>query len=214
MFSDIKNWYRGQLINTVIDALRKNGFSAHYAEDKERAKDLVLSLIPPNSSVGIGGSVTIRELQLPQILRERGFKVIEHWIKGLSREESWRVRREEIMADVFLSSVNAITLDGKLIAIDGAGNRVAALAFGPKKVIVVVGINKIVRNVEEGLWRSRNIAALMNAKRLGLSTPCVKEGICRKCSYPTSICRITLILEARPSFTDFHVVLVGEQLGF
>ncbi|MEM3137804.1 MAG: LUD domain-containing protein, partial [Thermofilaceae archaeon] len=111
-------------------------------------------------------------------------------------------------------SVNAVTMDGKLISIDGVGNRVAAMIFGPKRVIVVAGKNKLVRDVKEGLWRAKNIAAVMNCKRLKLKTPCVKLDRCLDCSSPERACNITVIVERKPSLTDFHVILVNEDLGF
>ncbi len=214
MFDEIRNLYWRNVLTRLMKTLSRRGFIPHYAEGAEEARKIILSLIPEGSTVGVAGSVTIRELGVVDLLRREGFKVVEHWIKGVSKEESRKLRLQELLADVFLSSVNAITLDGRLIAVDGAGNRVAALAFGPRKVIVAVGRNKIVRDLAEGLWRIKNVAAPMNALRLGLRTPCAESGTCCECVYPKTICRATLILEACPSYTEFHVVLVNRALGF
>lgn len=213
MYEDIVREFYAQRLNRVAEALRRNGFEAYVAADKKEAAELVLKLIPENSVVGIGGSVTIRQLGLVEALEKRGFKVVHHWVKA-SPEEVDELRRKELTADVFLSSSNAITLDGKLVNVDGVGNRVAAMIFGPRRVIVVAGRNKIVRDLEEAMRRARDIAAIMNWMRLGLDNPCLKTGCCIDCDSPTRGCRITVIIEKRPLRTDFHVILVNEDLGF
>lgn len=214
-FHEVRRWYREALASKVVEGLQKRGFKASYVESKAEAKDRVLELIPRGSvKIGVGGSVTIRELGLIEALSERGFQVVHHWVRGLSREESYRVRMEEVNSDVFLTSVNAVTVEGELILVDGVGNRVAAAAFGPRIVIAVVGFNKIVPDLKYGMWRVRNVAMPMNARRLGLATPCASLGYCVDCETSVRGCRVTLILDRRPSMTDYHVVLVGEELGF
>lgn len=210
---EARRWYYRVLLERAAEALRRNGFSAYVASSAEEARSLVLSLVPPGSTVGVGGSVTVRELGLIEELERRGFRVVHHWVQA-PPEEIYRLRRAELVSDVFLCSANAVTLDGKLVSVDGTGNRVAAMAFGPRRVIVVAGRNKVVRNVEEGLWRARNVAAPMNCRRLGLKTPCAQLGYCVDCDSPDRACRAVLILERRPSGSDFHVVLVDEELGY
>jgi len=117
-------------------------------------------------------------------------------------------------SDVFLSSTNALTVDGIIVNTDGVGNRVAGMIFGPRRVILVVGINKIVKDIDDAIWRIKNVATPMNAYRLGLNTPCAKLGYCMNCTSNVSICRVTTIIEYKPSRTDFTVVLVGEELGY
>lgn len=213
MYREIREWFWRMRLEQAAEALRANGFSAHVALDGEEARRIVLSLIPEGSTVGVGGSVTIRELGLIEELERRGHRVIHHWVEA-PPEEVDRLRRLELTADVFLCSANAVTLDGKLVNVDGVGNRVAAMIFGPRRVVVVAGRNKLVRDVEEGLWRAKNVAAIMNWRRLGLDNPCVRLGRCVDCDAPARGCSVVVILEKKPLRTDFHVVLVNEELGF
>jgi len=135
-------------------------------------------MTPKGAKVGVGGSVTIREIGLVKALVERGNPMADHWRSDLSREELKEVRRSQPTSEVFLSSSNAVTMDGKLLNADGTGNRVAAMIFGPRKVIIVAGVNKIVKDVDEGLRRIRNVASPMNANHLGYKSPCGLTGIC------------------------------------
>ncbi len=214
MEREITEWYVEQISKHVVEALKKNGFNAYFVKSGKEAVNKVLELIPKNAKVGIGGSATIRELKIPDILAEKGCEVIRHDVPGLSPEEQFQIRRRELLADVFLASANAITLDGKIVSMDGTGNRVAAMAFGPKMVILVAGVNKVVKDLEDAIWRIKNVAAPMNAKRLKRNVPCVKDGMCKDCNTPDRICNILLVLEKRPSLTEYHVILVGEELGF
>ncbi|MBC7321319.1 lactate utilization protein [bacterium] len=209
-----KKWYRELLIERVVENLKKRGFDAFWSSTKEEAKNRLLEIIPQNAKVGIGGSVTIRELGIIEELENRGNTVIHHWKTGLTPEEDFQIRSDELTADIFLSSTNALTVDGIIVNTDGVGNRVAGMIFGPKHVILVVGINKIVKDIDDAIWRIKNVATPMNAHRLSLNTPCAKLGYCMNCSSNVSICRVTSIIEYRPSRTEFTVVLVNEELGY
>lgn len=209
-----KKWYTELLLERVTENLKKRGFGAFWCNTIEEARNRLLGIIPRNAKVGIGGSVTIRELGIIEELEVRGNLVIHHWKAGFTPDEDFQIRREELTADVFLSSTNAITIDGVMVNTDGIGNRVAGMIFGPKHVILVIGINKIVKDIEDALWRIKNVATPMNAHRLGLNTPCAKAGYCMNCSGNISICRVTTIIEYKPSKTDFTVVLVNEKLGY
>jgi L-lactate utilization protein LutB len=209
-----REWYKKLLLERVVENLKSRGFSAFWFRTKSEAKDKVLQLIPAGVKVGIGGSISIRELELIEDLNTRGNTVVQHWKTELDPEMDFQTRREELTTDVFLASSNAITVDGILVNIDGVGNRVAGMIFGPKSVILVAGINKIVRDTGEAIWRIRNIATPMNAHRLGLKTPCAKVGYCANCTGDTNICRITTMIERKPTKTDFTVILVGEELGY
>ncbi|MCS7108708.1 MAG: lactate utilization protein [Sulfolobales archaeon] len=213
MFEDIKNKLHELRINAAAKALESNGFKTYVSLSRAEAKEIVMKLIPEGSVVGVGGSATIRELNIVEELERRGIKVIHHWVK-VSPEESLEIRRKALTSDVYLSSSNAVTLDGKLINIDASGNRVAALMFGPKKVIIVVGRNKLTRNLEEGLLRARNIAGVANAIRLNYKTPCTTLGYCVECKNAEKPCNVVVIMERKPSNTDVHVVLVNDDLGF
>lgn len=198
----------------AAEALTKNGFTAHCVDTKEEACRLLLSLIPPEAKVGVGGSVTIREIGIMEELAKRGQTVIHHWVPGAAPEELRRFRTEELTADVFLASTNALTLNGELVNVDAVGNRVAAMIYGPRQVIIVAGVNKLVKDVTEGLARARNVAAPLNNLRFQHQTPCAQLGQCANCHHPERICKVTVIMEKCPSLTPITVILVGEELGY
>jgi len=211
-----KDWYSEKIIQTTLDNLKKNGFTTLYASTKEEATKKLLDLIPKEAKVGLGGSVTLREIGLVKALYERGSVLADHWRPGISKEESKQTRLNQLTSDVFLTSSNAITMDGKLLNIDGTGNRVGSMIFGPRRVIIVAGANKIVKDLDEALKRVRNVATPMNANRLKHKSPCALTGVCaeEQCETPERLCHIITILERRPSETDTTVLLVGERLGY
>lgn len=213
--NEFQSWHNDAMGAKAVEALNKNNFNAVYVKTRQEAIDHVLSLIDPGATIGVGGSWTITvELGISALLEDRGHTVYNHNKPDLSPEESLDLRRKELTSDVFLSGTNALTLDGKLVNVDGAGNRVAAMIFGPKKVIVVTGVNKIVRDVAEAERRIELCAAPINNKRLSRPNPCTKSGVCMDCQGPTRICNVTTILRKRPLAVEFHVVVVGEELGF
>lgn len=211
---DFKNWLDEKQLKRTAELLKERGFEVFLVHNKDEAKSILLKLIPEDATVGVGGSITIREIGIIEELEKRGNRVIHHWKEGLSPEEDFNVRRQELLSDVFLSSVNALTFSGELVNMESIGNRVAAQIFGPKKVITVIGKNKLVVNLETAIWRIKNVVTPLNAKRLKLELPCVEEGYCIDCNHPKKICRITTILEAPPAKTPFYIVLVNEELGF
>lgn len=210
------DWFIEDKTKRTVEALKKNGFDSFHVPTKTAALERLLQLIPEGSKVGIAGSMTIRQIGLDDALRNRGDQVDDIWAKKYKMEEHLAIRKRHFDADVFLTSSNAITEDGKLINIDGLGNRVAAMVFGPKKVIIVAGINKIVKTVDDGIRRVRDISAPMNVKRLGGRTPCTEKGCCdlNECQPPDRHCHILTIIEKKPMKTDTTVVLVGENLGY
>lgn len=212
--SKFVQWHNDTFGEKVVKALEKNNFQAYYAASRAAAVERILSLIPPEATIGVGGSFTVKELGIPEYLENHGHEVYDHNKPGLSMEESMALRRKELLCDVFLSSSNAVTLDGQLVNVDGSGNRVAAMSFGPKKVIVVVGVNKIVTDLEAAKERITHYAAPINNKRLERPNPCTITGVCMNCQGSTRICNMTSILHKRPPAIDFHVVVVGEALGF
>lgn len=207
-------WNRMIRLELAGKALEKHGFTVILAADKAEAIAKVLELVPERASVGVGGSVTIRELGLIPTLEAGGHRVIQHWKPGLGKEEDLAIRKEEVGADVFLASSNAVTMTGELINIDGQGNRVASQVFGPGKIILIAGVNKLAKDVTEGIWRARNIACSANTRRLGLKSPCGVAGYCNDCNSPDRSCRVLVIMERRPSRSDVTVVLVNEDLGY
>lgn len=213
--NDFKAWHNDTLGAKAVEALAKNNFQASYVKTRKEAIDKVLSLVPADAAVGIGGSwTTAADLGLPAILEGRGNTLYNHGKPGLSPEEAVAIRRQQLTCDVFLTGTNAITLDGKLVNVDGTGNRVAAMIFGPKKVIIVAGVNKIVRDVDEAERRIELYAAPINNKRLGKTNPCTTTGMCMDCQSPGRICNVTTIIRKRLPFTETHVIIVGEELGF
>ena len=211
--SDFDRFYE-ERAGRVVSALKKNLFEALYTPTPEQAVEEILKRIPEGSTVGVGGSVTVRELGLVELLKTRGHTVFDHWQPGLDPGEVDNIRRRQLTSDVFLSSSNAVTVDGHLVNIDGSGNRVASMTFGPRKVIVVVGINKITRDYQSAMNRIKNEAAPLNFCRLNLPTPCAKTTLCSDCSPPARFCRVTAVTEVRPSgIPEFVVIIVGKSIG-
>jgi len=203
------------MIQKVIESLKRNEMEAFYFSTAAEAGKEVLKRIPQKASVGIGGSITIREIGLLEALRKRGNEVYDHWKEGLSKEERQAVGKKQQRADFFLTSTNALTMDGKLINVDATGNRVTSMIFGPEKVIVVAGTNKIVKNLTEGLGRLKKVAAPKNCQRRKDPTPCAEDLICRDCDLPGRLCRVTTIIERKPwGINEFIVILVGEEMGY
>lgn len=211
--SEFTGWHNQTIGAKVVEALQKNNFTASYVNTKQEALDKLAALIPLEAAVGIGGSWTIKEIGIDTLLEERGNTVYNHNKPGLSPEESMALRRKEMTCDVFLTGTNALTLKGELVNVDGAGNRVAAMIFGPKKVIVVTGINKVVTNVEAAMDRIELIAAPINNKRLNRPNPCTVTGQCMDCQGPTRICNVTTVIRKKTA-TDIEVIIIGEELGF
>ena len=203
-----------QIIQETLSNLKKHGMEALYFSTRAEAKNEILKRIPPQATVGVGGSVTLREIGLLDDLAKRGHEVFDHWKEGLSKEERFEMGRKQQKADIFLTSTNALTLDGKLINVDATGNRVTSMIFGPPNVIVLAGVNKIVTDLSEGLDRIKKVVAPRNCQRRKDSTPCALDLVCHDCQSPGRLCRITTIIERKPFDTELTVILVGEELGF
>ncbi len=203
-----------QRIQTTIEALKHNEFIAFFYPHPEEARDFIVDAIHPNSVVGVGGSETVRVLGIIPLLKHKGVEVLDHWDTRLSFEEVVHLRKRQLTCDVFLASVNAVTERGELVSRDGIGNRICAMTFGPRKVILIVGVQKIVKDLHEAFRRIREVAAPRRATSLGLSLPCTQARGCVDCSHPDRICRATTVLHRRPSLTDITVVIVGKALGY
>ena len=203
-----------ETIKKTIESLRAHAFPVEYVAGRKEAVELVLQYISADAAVGVGGSLTIRDLGLIEALTKRGNTVYDHSAEGLAPQEALATRIKQMTCDCFLCSVNAIARTGELVSIDGVGNRINAMNFGPKKVIIVAGINKIAEDLPRAIERVRNVAAPQNARRLGLALPCAKTGRCEDCNSPQRICRSILIMERRPLLTDITIVLVNEELGY
>lgn len=214
-FVDEMNTWHGQTLGLkAVEALRKNLFEADFFTDREDAANAICEMILPGMEVAFGGSQTAKQLNLQQLVTAKGATVLDHHAAGFSDTEKIEVMRRQQVCDVFICSSNAISLQGELFNIDGHGNRVAAMSFGPRRVIVVAGVNKLVVDEEAAWQRIRTIAAPVNFKRLNRPNPCVKSGVCMNCNLPTRGCNIYVATRKRPSLTDFSVFIVNESLGF
>lgn len=212
--NEIEQWHSKTLGTAACEALKKNGFEALFLETGKEAAEWIRNLITPGMTVGTGGSVTLQELNIQKIVAEAGADVLFHSRKELSPEEKMEIMRAQLTCDLFLSSTNAVTLAGELYNIDSNGNRVAALTFGPKKTVVVVGWNKIVKTMKDAEARLELLASPPNNKRLGTGTPCATTGYCVDCQSENRICRVYTVLRRKPAKSDFTVLIVGERLGY
>lgn len=197
----------------VVAALRRNNFSVHIAKDRKEALRIALSLVPEGATVGLGGSMTVREIGLLDALRKGNYHLHDQYEDGITLEENMRRRRRGVVSEVFITGTNAITEQGWLVYVDGIGNRISGVVFGAEKVVVIAGRNKIVKDVDSAWERVREIAP-KNAKRFGAPTPCTKDGVCHDCDHPRRICNIYLVYRRVWSPQRVHVVLVDEDLGY
>jgi LUD domain len=211
-FDEVRRSYYENRCETAVKALDKRWFDARWFSTTERAVEAVLETIPPGSRIGAGGSVTLWESGLMDALADRGDDLVYHR-PDMEFDRSMGVRREAIACPYFLCSSNAVTMEGELVNMDGMGNRVAGMIFGPQTVIVVAGVNKLVADRDAAFTRIREVAAPANATRLRMDLPCVKKGRCVDCREPANICRVTSVISLKPILTDVKVFLVAEPLG-
>ncbi len=213
------------LINNVAENLKKNNMEAFVVDKKEGILPLLKNLLSDGASVGVGGSVTLNEIGVIPFLREGNYEFFDRYAEGLSRPEAVEVMRQALLADAFITSSNAVTEKGELYNVDGNGNRVAALCFGPKKVIVIVGANKIVKDLKAAEERVKKIAAPKNCTRLGLETPCYKMGecvsmkienreMCDGCAIDGRICSTYVLSGFQRNKDRIKVILCKENLGY
>jgi len=200
----------------VIRNLKKRGMDGIFCETSARAVEETCGMIPAGSLVGLGGSETIIEANLLDALRRMDIRLLDRYKEGIGKGEVDEMRRQGMAADVYICSSNAITADGRLVNMDGTGNRVAAMIFGPKKVIVMAGMNKVAPDLDSAIARVRNIAAPANSLRVNVETPCSKTGFCQDphCHPPQRICCQLVITEASMTPGRVTVVLIGETLGY
>lgn len=197
----------------VVKSLKQRHFDAYYYTTPEETIEKILELIPKEDVVSWGGSQTLSELNIQETLREKGYEVIDRDL-AKTPEERMDLMRKALLCDTYLTSSNAISEDGQLFNIDGNGNRVAAMCFGPKSVIVIAGMNKIVKSAEDAYTRARTIAAPANVQRFdGCKTPCYINGDCSDCKSPESICAYMVATRISRPANKIKVILVGEDLG-
>lgn len=200
------------LLSTTLAALKSRGFTVHHAATKAEAASLVQGMIAPGASVGIGGSITIQELNIVEGLLADGHPVHWHWLK---LETPAQAHAHAAAADVYLTSANAITDGGLIVNIDRTGNRVGAMIWGPKQVVIVAGANKLVQGgIPQAIVRIKSVACPLNARRLGLDTPCAREGHCQAAVCTNSMCSVTSVLEGPVASHPITVILVDEEAGY
>ncbi|MHA1661186.1 MAG: lactate utilization protein [Promethearchaeota archaeon] len=212
--SEFVNWHNETMMKKAQQALEAHDFLVELCEDGNDAREKALKQLDKESSIGIGGSMTVHEIGLFEHLKDNGYNLINPYVPDLTREQVFELRRKTLMSDFFLAGCNAITTEGEIVNIDGYGNRVSAIIFGPRKVFLFAGMNKIVLDRQQALDRIFDIAAPINAKRLGKKTPCAATGICSYCDSPERICK-HLTVNMRQNIPDrIKIFLIQEDLGF
>lgn len=212
---ELNFWKYEQKCLKTIEALKKNAFSAQYFSNRNDAIAYIKSQISNVKTIGIGGSMTVAQLGLQDIFTGLGKEVYNHNLPGLTPAEKIEIMKKAILTDIYFCGANAITITGEIINIDATGNRVGTMLFGPKKVIVIAGKNKIIEgDINTAIKRIKDWASPSNARRLNFRTPCADSGFCSDCNSPDRICRIITIIERKPRLTDFEVILINEDLGF
>ncbi|OGP62573.1 MAG: hypothetical protein A2170_09080 [Deltaproteobacteria bacterium RBG_13_53_10] len=210
--AEAKRWHFETKIEETLKAIHQNNMEGIYAKDREEALNEILKRIPPNATVSHGGSHTLQEVGINEILMKGEYHYLRREI-ATNEEQEHDIQIKGFSSDVYLTSVNAITTAGELIALDGFGNRVACLLFGPRKVLVVAGKNKIVDTLDDGIRRIKEYVAPIHAKRRGWDLPCTKTGTCVDCRDPRRICNKLAVLQYERNRGRTTVILVGEDLG-
>ncbi len=201
-------------IDKTLESLDKHGFNALFCASRQEAVDFIVQAAQTCTSIGIAGTHTVRMLGVIPLLENAGKTVYDHWKLKIGTPEELESRRNQMRSDMFLSSVNALTMTGEIVNRDGCGNRINAMTFGPEKVVLVAGRNKIAPDLDSALARIEETAAPIRAMSLNRKTPCVKTGYCMDCDSPERICRITSIIHRKPMFTDISVLILDEDLGY
>ena len=227
--SEIKKEYYRNKGEALVKTLKKNRFDAYYTETKEEAIQLLNILIPDGSVIGVGDSHSFYELHMENKLKERGCRLIPNtaalnlhsyksdeygYVKAPTREAARDILADYLTSDVFILSANAITMEGEIVNVDGVGNRIAGSLYGADRIIMIIGVNKIVQNEAEARSRIANIAAPMNKIKYGEVCASVISGKCIKCASEDRFCNITTILHKKPIESDYQIIIVGEELGF
>ena len=215
MLTPERKWWYRQRGDLAVEALRRNRFRAVFVEDGAEAIAHILSIVPQGAVIGFGDSLTLREIGLFEALENHSCTLVNPPAvqDPLPAEEKRQLRFGCFTSDVYFTSANAITMDGKVVNIDGIGNRVAPTIFGPPRVIIVAGANKLVDDLEGALARIKGEAAPLHAWRDGYKVSCGHTGVCNDCKSPNRMCRVTVILEGPTKQTETTVIIVGEDLG-
>ena len=207
-------WVNEKKIEKTINNLKKNNISGYYVKDNDELINLIKDIAKEGEVVSVGGSMSLFESKVIELLRSGRYEFLDRYKKDLTQEDIKEIYRKSFFADTYFASANAITEDGKIFNVDGNGNRVAAILYGPDKVVLIVGVNKIVKNIEQAVSRNRAISGPANAKRLNLSTPCVKTGQCMECKSEERICCEYTVIKRQRNPKRMHVIFINDTLGF
>lgn len=207
-------WVNEKKIEKTINNLKKNNINGYYVKDNDELINLIKDIAKEGEVVSVGGSMSLFESKVIELLRSGRYEFLDRYKKDLTQEDIKEIYRKSFFADTYFASANAITEDGKIFNVDGNGNRVAAILYGPDKVVLIVGVNKIVKNIEQAVARNRSISGPANAKRLNLSTPCVKTGQCMECNIEDRICCEYTVIKRQRNPKRMHVIFINDTLGF
>ena len=206
-------WVNEIKINRTLEALRKNNMEGYLINTENELIHKIQELVNEGSKVSLGGSMTLFETKIMEHLRSGRYELLDRYKEGLTADEIKEIYRKSFFCDAYFTSTNAITEEGELYNVDGNGNRVAAMLYGPDKVIVIAGVNKIVKDINEAIYRVENLAAPANAKRLNRKTPCTVTGKCMNCNSPERICREYTVIR-KPVPNRIFVLLINEEYGY
>ena len=207
-------WVNEKKIEKTINNLKKNNINGYYVKDNDELINLIKDIAKEGEVVSVGGSMSLFESKVIELLRSGRYEFLDRYKKNLTQEDIKEIYRKSFFADTYFASANAITEDGKIFNVDGNGNRVAAILYGPDKVVLIVGVNKIVKNIEQAVARNRAISGPANAKRLNLSTPCIKTGQCMECNIEDRICCEYTVIKRQKNPKRMHVIFINDTLGF
>ncbi|GAB6168790.1 lactate utilization protein [Clostridium carnis] len=207
-------WVNEQKINRTIEAINANNMNGYLVNSKEELINKIEELVKEGDLVACGGSMSLFETGIMDHLRCGRYKFLDRYKEGITPEEATKIYKESFFADAYFSSSNAITENGELYNVDGNGNRVAAMLYGPEKVIIIAGVNKIVKDVEAAINRNREISAPANAQRLNKKTPCAKVGYCMDCNSKEKICREFTLIKSQSRKDRIHVIFINEEIGY
>lgn len=207
-------WINEKRIEKTIKALEKNNMNGYLAKDTDDIINIIKELVDEKSLVACGGSMTLFKTGIIDLLRSGRYNFLDRYEENLSPQEMKEIFRKSFCADAYFTSTNAITEEGELYNVDGMGNRVAAMLYGPDKVIVVCGVNKIVKNIDEAINRNKVVSAPANAKRLNTKTPCKEVGYCMDCSSSERICCEYTIIKKQRIPNRIHIIFINESFGY
>lgn len=203
-----------QRIKRTMENIEKNNMEAYYVQDEKELMEKIKDFIKEGDTVAVGGSQTLFETKIIDFLRNEKFNFVDRYAPNLSKEDIKEVFRKSFFTDVYFTSTNAVTENGELYNVDGNGNRVAAMIYGPDSVVVVVGINKIVKDLDAAIKRNKEVSGPANNTRLNTSNPCTKIGRCIDCKNPRRICNNYVLIKRQSVKGRIKVIIVGKELGY